>query len=132
MILCSNLYVIAKPQKLTPYYVGLIAALLVNAFVPMDMFLDLPGGGKIAATVAVVFIPIFFAGVIFASCFAGSLHPDVDFGSNVAGVILGGLSEYLSLMLGFDQVLLVAVAFCCSRRRWSKGEGAGGGRSMNL
>ncbi len=112
MILCSNLYVIAlKPQKLTPYYIGLIAALLIDALVPMDVFLDLPGVGKIAATLAVVFIPIFFAGVIFASCFAGSLHPDVDFGSNVAGVILGGLSENLSLMLGFNQVLLVAVAF---------------------
>jgi hypothetical protein len=56
-------------------------------------------------------VPIFFAGVIFATSFAGSRHPDVDFGSNVAGVILGGLSENLSLVLGFDRLLLVAVAF---------------------
>jgi Spermine/spermidine synthase domain len=112
MILFSNLYVLAlKPQKLTPYYLALLAALVVNALVPMDVFLGLPGYGRIAATVAVVFIPIFFAGVIFASSFAGSLHPDVDFGSNIAGVILGGLSENLSLMFGFDEVLLVAVAF---------------------
>jgi spermidine synthase len=112
MILFSNLFVLAlKPKRLAPYYVGLLAALLVNALVPMDVFLDLPGTSKIAASCAVVFIPVFFAGVIFASAFAESRQPDVDFGSNVAGVILGGLSENASLILGFDKLLLLAVAF---------------------
>ena len=112
MILLSNLYVLAfKPRGLGPYYAGLLAALLVNAFVPMSVFLSLPGAAKVAASCAVVFVPIFFAGVIFATSFAESRHPDVDFGSNVAGVILGGLSENLSLVLGFDRLLLVAVAF---------------------
>jgi hypothetical protein len=32
-------------------------------------------------------------------------------GSNIAGVILGGLSEYLSLMVGFQYLLLVAIGF---------------------
>jgi Spermine/spermidine synthase domain len=112
MILLSNLFVLAlKPTKLVPYYLLLIAALLVNAFVPMDVFLDLPGVSKVVASCAVVFIPVFFAGVIFASAFAKSRQPDIDFGSNVAGVILGGLSENASLILGFDKLLLLAVAF---------------------
>ena len=112
MILLSNLYVLAfKPRGLAPYYAGLLAALLVNAFVPMSVFLALPGAAKVVASCAVVFVPIFFAGVIFATSFAESRHPDVDFGSNIAGVILGGLSENLSLVLGFDHLLLVAVAF---------------------
>ena len=38
-------------------------------------------------------------------------NPDIDFGSNVAGIILGGLSEQLSLMIGFNYLLLVAVAY---------------------
>ena len=59
----------------------------------------------------VVFVPVFFAGVIFAAAFRDSRKPDVDFGSNVAGIILGGLSEYLSLMLGFNYLLLVAIAY---------------------
>jgi spermidine synthase len=112
MILLSNLFVLKlRPSSLTPYYIGLLLALLVNALVPMDVFLSLPGAGKVAASCLVVFVPIFFAGVIFATSFAGSTRPDVDFGSNVAGVILGGLSENLSLVLGFDLVLLLAVAF---------------------
>ena len=112
MILCSNLYVLAlKPGRLAPYYVGLIAALLVNSFVPMDVFLGLPGLSKVVASCAVVFIPVFFAGVIFAAEFAKSRQPDLDFGANVAGVILGGLSENASLIIGFDKLLLLAVAF---------------------
>ena len=58
-----------------------------------------------------VFVPVFFAGVIFATVFRDSRQPDVDFGSNVAGIILGGLSEQLSLVLGFNYLLLVAVAY---------------------
>jgi spermidine synthase len=112
MILLSNLFVLSiKPKWLAPYYVGLLAALFVNAFVPMDVFLDLPGASKVVASCAVVFVPVFFAGVIFASTFAQSQRPDVDFGSNVAGVILGGLSENASLILGFDKLLLLAVAY---------------------
>jgi Spermine/spermidine synthase domain len=112
MILLSNIFVLAwKPRVLWPYYTWLIVALLVNAIFPMSYFLNLPGPAKIVASCAVVFIPIFFAGVIFATSFGESLHPDVDFGSNIAGVILGGLSENLSLMLGFNHLLLVAIAY---------------------
>jgi hypothetical protein len=112
MILLSNLFVLAwKPRALWPYYLLLSAALLVNAIVPMSYFLNLPGTAKIVASCAVVFVPIFFAGVIFATTFGESRHPDIDFGSNIAGVILGGLTENFSMMVGFDHLLLVAVAF---------------------
>ena len=62
-----------------------------------------------------VFVPVFFAGVIFATVFRDSRQPDVDFGSNVAGIILGGLSEQLSLVLGFNYLLLVwrSRTTCC-------------------
>jgi hypothetical protein len=59
----------------------------------------------------VVFIPVFFAGVIFATAFRDSKNPDIDFGSNVAGIILGGLSEQLSLIIGFKFLLLVALGY---------------------
>ena len=60
---------------------------------------------------AVVFLPVFFAGVIFATSFRASRQPDVDFGSNIGGIILGGLTEYLSLVLGFNHLLWVAIGF---------------------
>jgi hypothetical protein len=112
MILCANLFVLkVKPQKLLPYYALLVAALLLNALVPMHVFLSLPPVARIVSSCLVVFVPVFFAGVIFATAFRDSRQPDVDFGWNVAGIILGGLSEPLSLVLGFNQLLLVAGAY---------------------
>ncbi len=112
MILFANLFTMAiKPKKLWPYYVLLIAGLLVNALVPLNTFLSLEVKTRTIVSCAVVFIPVFFAGVVFASSFSRSKRPDVDFGSNVFGIILGGLSEQLSLMLGFNNLVLVAVAY---------------------
>jgi SAM-dependent methyltransferase len=112
MILLSNLFVLSfRPRRLWPCYALLIAALLVNIYVPMSQFLALPGSIKVVASCAVVFLPIFFAGVIFAAAFRDSRHPDVDFGSNIGGVILGGLSENLSLMVGFNHMLVLAIAY---------------------
>jgi len=112
MILCANLFVMrVKPRRLAPYYALLIVALLVNVLVPMSVFLALPPLERTLASCAVVFVPIFFAGVIFASLFAASHDPDVDFGSNVAGIILGGLSEPLSLVLGFNALIAVAIGY---------------------
>jgi SAM-dependent methyltransferase len=112
MILCANLYVLrVQPRRLGAYYALLVAALLVNALVPMNVFLSLPPAARIAASCLVVFIPVFFAGVIFAAVFRDSRRPDLDFGSNVAGIVLGGLSEQLSLVLGFNYLILVAVAY---------------------
>jgi hypothetical protein len=112
MILCANLFVIAvRPQKLWPYYALLVAALLVNALVPLNVFLSLDPAARTIASCVVVFVPIFFAGVIFATAFRDSRDPATDFGSNVFGIILGGLSEYLSLMIGFSYLLLIAIAY---------------------
>ncbi len=86
-------------------------ALAVNCLVPMSSFLALPGPSRIIASCSLVYIPVFFAGVIFATSFRESANPDVDFGSNIAGIILGGLSEYLSLVLGFNHLLWIAIVF---------------------
>jgi spermidine synthase len=112
MVLLANLYVLVlRPRRLGAYYALLIVSLLVNAFVPMSHFLDLPGAARVLASCSVVFVPVFFAGVIFAAAFRDSTRPDVDFGSNIGGVILGGLSEYLSMMIGFNHLLFVAIGF---------------------
>jgi SAM-dependent methyltransferase len=112
MILLSNLFVLAfQPRRLWPYYVLVGLTLGANALVPVDYYLGLADPWKTIVSCTVVFVPVFFAGVIFAAAFRHSRQPDVDFGSNIGGVILGGLSEYLSLMLGFNHLLLVAVGF---------------------
>ena len=112
MILLSNLTVLAiRPRRLGPAYALLIVALLVNVLVPMREFLALSGTARVVASCAVTFLPIFFAGIIFAVSFRDNPQPDVAFGSNIAGAILGGLSEYTSLMVGFNALLILAIAY---------------------
>lgn len=112
MIAGANLYVLAaRPARLGPYYALLVAALLVNALIPMSTFLGLPLVVRTLTSCLVVFVPIFFAGVIFAVSFRESREPHADFGWNVAGIILGGVSEQLSLVLGFSHLLIVAIAY---------------------
>jgi hypothetical protein len=112
MVLASNLYVLAvQPRKLWGYYTLLAASLLFNIVVPMSKFLALPGWAKILTSCTVVFVPVFFAGVVFGTLFRDSTQPDIDFGSNIAGIILGGLCESLSLIIGFNYLLIVALGF---------------------
>ncbi len=112
MILLSNLYVmLARPRNLTAYYVLLIASLIANAVVPMSVFLSMQGAARIAASCGLVFVPIFFAGVIFATSFRDSRQPDLDFGANICGVVLGGLTEYLSLVVGLNGLILIACGY---------------------
>jgi SAM-dependent methyltransferase len=112
MILCSNLWVLAfRPARLWPYYLLLAGSLVVAILVPMNTFLNLPGAARVAVSCAVVFVPVFFAGVIFGTAFRDTAAPDIALGSNVGGAILGGLSENLSLLIGFNNLCVLALLF---------------------
>lgn len=112
MILLANLYVHKlRPSALRFYYAGLFAALALNVLIPLDFFLGINRLTQVAASCALVFAPIFFAGVVFAVSFSRSSQPDHDFGANTAGAMAGGLAENASMLLGFRYLLLVAVAF---------------------
>jgi hypothetical protein len=112
MILASNLFVLlVKPRSLWPYYALLVIAFAVNVFVPMSQFLALPGSAKVVVSCAVVFVPIFFAGIVFGTLFRQTTQPDIDFGSNIAGAMAGGFAESLALMVGFNYLLIIALGF---------------------
>jgi hypothetical protein len=113
MILLSNLFVIVfQPGDCRRLFYGLLAAsLIVNALVPMDSYLGFAGPARMVVSCVLVFLPIFFAGVIFALAFRASRQPDVDIGSNILGVIVGGLSESLSLLTGFNSLLILAIVY---------------------
>jgi len=48
---------------------------------------------------------------VFAMSFSSAVDPDRAFGANVAGAMMGGLSEYSSMLLGFQYVVLLAMGF---------------------
>jgi hypothetical protein len=101
----------ARPRSLTVYYVLLVAALLANAAVPMDAFLGMSRSAQIAGSCLLAFAPILFAGIVFSVSFSRAADPERAFGANIAGAMFGGLSEYSSMLLGFQYVVVLAVAF---------------------
>jgi SAM-dependent methyltransferase len=112
MILASNLFVLAfRPTRLGPYYAGLLLTLALGAVVPLDSFLGLDRWLQVLGSCALVFVPILFAGVIFATSFRRTDQPDLAFGANIAGAMVGGLAEYASMLLGFQHLVLVAIGF---------------------
>jgi hypothetical protein len=88
-----------------------VLALLANVVVPLETYLALPEVLRVIVSCTVVFLPVFFAGIIFATAFRDRARPDLALGANVAGVVVGGLSENLSLAIGFNNLIWVAVAF---------------------
>jgi hypothetical protein len=112
MILAANLFVLAlRPRSTVPFYVGLLLSLAISAVVPMDAFLGWDRSVQIAGACALAFTPVFFAGVVFALSFSQAADADLAFGANIAGALFGGLSEYSSMLIGFQYVVLVALVF---------------------
>lgn len=112
MSLAGNLFAgRVNPKRLEPYYIGLVIALGVGLVVSPSAFLGLPPAVQVIGACALVFTPIAFAGVIFATSFKRTAQPDRVFGANVAGALVGGLAENSSVVLGFQLLLCVAVGF---------------------
>jgi SAM-dependent methyltransferase len=112
MSLLGNLYAgKANPKRLEPYYIGLFAALGLGLAISPSVFLGLNPTLQIVGVCALVFAPIAFAGVIFATSFKRTGQPDRVFGANVAGALVGGLAENTSVLLGFQLLLCVAIGF---------------------
>jgi hypothetical protein len=60
---------------------------------------------------ALVFSPVFVAGLLFSRSFRDSASAAADFGANLLGAMMGGIAEYLSLLAGY-RFLLILVAGC--------------------
>jgi len=60
---------------------------------------------------ALVFSPVFCAGLLFSRSFRRSSSAAADFGSNLLGAMVGGVGEYFSLISGYRFLLLI-IAGC--------------------
>jgi len=110
MILGANLFVLkVRPEKLAPFYLGLGASLALNVAIPLDFFLGMERMPQVILSCLLVFAPILFAGVIFAVSFARTTQADRAFGFNIAGAMVGGLLENTSMLLGFQNLMLLAI-----------------------
>jgi len=109
MILLANLYVSKiKTHKIWIYYILLALSLGAGYFLPLQSLL---GRGLLVRGVlssVVLSIPLFFAGIIFATSLKRIGRIEVAFGSNLLGAMLGGFFEYSSLAYGIGSLSIFA------------------------
>jgi spermidine synthase len=89
----------------------LLALVALNYFVPVGRVTFESRAAESIFYGLLVFSPVFCAGLLFSSSFKRSSSTAADFGANLLGAIVGGVGEYLSLLAGY-QFLLILVALC--------------------
>ncbi len=88
-------------------YVALVVALAVAWIVPEESLLGLPVVTRFLAASALAFAPVFLANLIFAQRFAGVETSGTAFAANLLGAMVGGTFEYVSLITGYQFLLIV-------------------------
>jgi SAM-dependent methyltransferase len=112
MAMAANL-VVSKVEVTRPWLAGalLLALLGLNFLLPVGRIGFASRALESAFYAALVFSPIFCAGLLFGSAIAHSTAIARDYGVNLLGAMAGGVAEYLSLVTGF-RVLLLVIAAC--------------------
>ena len=94
-----------------PIAAALLALIAVNYLIPVGR---VTFDSRIAESLfygLLDFSPVVCAGLLFSSSFRESSSAADDFGANLLGAMVGGGGEYLSLLAGY-QFLLILVAVC--------------------
>ena len=111
MILCANLLVLKfKIERPRYWYAGLFISLALAYLIPVQSFFFLPGYLARGLLVGAFYsLPLFFAGVIFASSVKKVAGVEAAFASNMLGSAIGGMLESLSFLFGVKAVVLIAI-----------------------
>jgi hypothetical protein len=94
---------IPRPQWL---YLVLLATLVVAWVIPPSKLLPLDPVLRFVCATAIAFAPIFVANLIFAERFKGTASSTTAFGANLLGAMVGGVLEFLSLLVGYRALLV--------------------------
>lgn len=98
----------------------LMTSLIAGLLLPNALLLGLPVLLRLSAACVIAFAPVFFANLIFAERFRVTAHSTQAFAANICGAIAGGLLEYSSILIGYQNLLIVAgvlyAAACFSRK----------------
>jgi SAM-dependent methyltransferase len=102
-------FVVSRVEITKPWLVGgVLLALLVASFaLPVGRlaFASLTAESLVYA--ALMFSPILCAGLLFGSSLKRTADVPAAYGANLLGAMVGGVAEYLSLVTGFQMLLLV-------------------------
>ena len=114
VILLANFLVIKVPiskRGISLCYLLLAISLCLGYLWPISSWSSYDKLSAIGLAAAYLGFPIFMAGIIFAATFKDVKLGTAALSSNLLGALMGGLTEYLSLVWGIRALSLIALAF---------------------
>lgn len=112
VILLANLTVARVKRISVEWVYGALGAVIIATYlVGLDGLLDWESPLRNWTAAGILCIPLFFAGLVFATHILAERRPSRALGSNMLGAALGGLAEYTSMALGLSALYLLAFAF---------------------
>ncbi|MBF0099663.1 MAG: hypothetical protein HQK77_02020 [Desulfobacterales bacterium] len=110
MVLISTITACLHPIPFKISFFCLLTALTLTYLLPVDLLLQQNIIIKLLISILFVGIPIFFAGNCFAFLFEKRERVDIAFGWNLIGAVIGGLTEFLTMIVGFRSLLLLTIS----------------------
>ncbi|MCU1246285.1 MAG: hypothetical protein JWN02_2195 [Acidobacteria bacterium] len=107
-IIIATLLMQVRPLRWSSAAGGLMTAMLLTWLVPAHTMVGLDPVPRLLASALFAGLPVFFASCCFALLFRERAEPDVAFGWNMLGAVLGGLLEFTSMALGIKAMALLA------------------------
>jgi protein-L-isoaspartate O-methyltransferase len=85
----------------------LLVSLALAWLIPIHLLLSLSFTMRFVAAVILTFSPILLANLIFTHHFQERANSTECFGANLIGAVVGGLLEYLSIIVGYRHLLII-------------------------
>lgn len=109
--LLANIYINkTKALDVRMMYMLLIGFIFLNWLLKPDFYLSVGKPLGIALSSLALALPLFFAGMIFSGSFKETKDVSAAFAYNLLGAVAGGACEYISMVSGFDFLLILAAA----------------------
>ena len=90
-------------------YLGLASSLLFSYFLKPDTLVGLGFHSKSILGGVISGLPLFFAGILFATAFKKEKDIPAAFGANLLGALVGGVMENLCMVYGIAFLNLLAL-----------------------
>jgi SAM-dependent methyltransferase len=98
-------------RRIWIFYVLLFGMLVLNFVVRPEALLLQNAIARYVIASSLIFAPVFLANVIFSNSFRETELADVAFASNLLGIMVGGMLEYFSMLVGYHMLLVAVIAF---------------------
>ena len=98
-------------RRIWIFYLLLFGMLALNLIVRPEALLFQNAIARYFIASCLIFAPVFLANVIFSNSFRETESADVAFASNLLGIMVGGMLEYFSMLIGYHLLLVAVIAF---------------------